>query len=156
MGPVQVLVVGFDDPTFSGDVLAEFARLRDAGIVRLLDLLLLERGEDGRFDTLAADAELGFDSGRLAAAILGEPDAVATEAADQPTNSDGGPADISSWSLADVIPAGSVAAVALIEHIWATPLLSAIHRAGGTPLEVTWLAPADVSALEALSAVRET
>jgi len=35
-GPVQVLVVGFDQPTFSGEVVAEFARLRDAGIVRLV------------------------------------------------------------------------------------------------------------------------
>src|SRR3954468_9991482 len=41
MGPVQVLVVGFDHPTFSGEVLAEFERLRGAGVVRLVDLLLV-------------------------------------------------------------------------------------------------------------------
>jgi hypothetical protein len=28
MGPVQILVVGFDQPVFSGEVLAEFIRLR--------------------------------------------------------------------------------------------------------------------------------
>ncbi len=120
MGPVQVLVVGFDDPKFSGEVLTEFARLREAGIVRLLDLLLVERAEDGSFDTLDPPAELGSNSGVLAAAILGQPDAVAGA---QAAGADDESADVSSWSLADAVPAGSVAAVALIEHTWATPLL---------------------------------
>jgi hypothetical protein len=40
---VQVLVVGFDPPTFSGEVLAQFSRLREAGIVRLVDLLVVSR-----------------------------------------------------------------------------------------------------------------
>jgi hypothetical protein len=52
-GPVQVLVVGFDRPAFSGEVLAEFARLREAGIVRLVDLLVVSRTAEGAFDTLA-------------------------------------------------------------------------------------------------------
>ena len=47
MGPVQVLVVGFDRPSFSGEVLAELTRLREAGIVRLVDILLVARAEDG-------------------------------------------------------------------------------------------------------------
>ena len=45
-GPVQVLVVGFDNPTFSGEVLTEFTRLREAGIVRLIDLLIVSRTEE--------------------------------------------------------------------------------------------------------------
>lgn len=150
MGPVQVLVVGFDDPKFSGEVLTEFARLREAGIVRLLDLLLVERAEDGSFDTLDPPAELGSNSGVLAAAILGQPDAVAGA---QAAGADDESADVSSWSLADVVPAGSVAAVALIEHTWATPLLAAIRRAGGTPLEEAWLAAADLSVIEARTAL---
>jgi Family of unknown function (DUF6325) len=52
MGPVQVLVVGFDRPTFSGEVLAELTRLREAGIVRLVDLLLVARAEDGSIETV--------------------------------------------------------------------------------------------------------
>ena len=47
MGPVQVLVVGFEQPAFSGAVLAEFTRLREAGIVRFVALLLVSRGPDG-------------------------------------------------------------------------------------------------------------
>ena len=49
-GPVQVLVVGFDNPTFSGEVLTEFTRRREAGIVRLIDLLIVSRTEDGTLE----------------------------------------------------------------------------------------------------------
>ena len=52
------------------------------------------------------------------------------------------------------MPAGSVAAVALIEHLWAGPLMQAIRHTGGTPLEETWLPPEEVSALEALESQR--
>ena len=37
LGPTQVLVVGFAEPEFSGEVLEEFSRLEDSGIVRLID-----------------------------------------------------------------------------------------------------------------------
>ena len=67
IGPVQVLVVGFDRPTFSGDVLAELARLREAGIVRLVDLLLVSRSHDGTLQTLPTSAEGQADLGGLAA-----------------------------------------------------------------------------------------
>jgi hypothetical protein len=45
----------------------------------------------------------------------------------------------STWSLAAAVPTGGAAAVALIEHVWAEPLARAIRRAGGSPLEETWL-----------------
>jgi len=150
MGPVQVLVVGFDRPAFSGEVLAEFARLREAGIVRLVDLLLVSRGPDGTLETLAAPAELGPELGGLAAALLGRPaDGDQGAAADDRPDEAGG-----GWSLADAVPAGSAAAVALIEHLWAGPLTAAVRRAGGSALEETWLAPADVAELENLIARR--
>ena len=46
-GPVQVLVVGFEQPSVSGAVIAELDRLREAGVVRLIDVLLVHRLEDG-------------------------------------------------------------------------------------------------------------
>ena len=55
IGPVQVVVVGFDHPSFSGEIIAEFTRLEEAGIVRLVDLLLVSRAVDGSFETLADD-----------------------------------------------------------------------------------------------------
>jgi hypothetical protein len=141
MGPVQVLVVGFERPAFSGEVLEELGRLREAGIVRLVDLLLVARGDDGTLETVAAPPELGTGLGGPAAALLGRPDGAA-----EPT--DAGPADAAAWSLAEAVPAGGIAAVALIEHLWAGRLRSAIQRARGTPLEETWLSAGDIAALE--------
>lgn len=150
-GPVQVLVVGLDRPTFSGEVLAEFTRLREAGIVRLVDLLVISRTEDGVFETLTLPEGVEADFGDLAASVLGRPE--------ESAEADAAVADIgnaSTWSLADAIPVGGTAAVALIEHTWAAPLSAAIQRAGGTLLEETWLAREDRELLEALIAERES
>ena len=48
-GPVQVLVVGFEQPSFSGEVMAELDRLGQAGTIRLLDVLLVARAADGSY-----------------------------------------------------------------------------------------------------------
>ena len=144
-GPVQVLVVGFERASFSGEVMAELTRLRDAGIVRLVDLLLVTRTADGSLETIAppGESDSGVGFGAAAAALFGHTDA--------PGDPD--PVDGAAWSLDDVIPVGSTAAVALIEHLWAAPLRAAIERAGGTPLEETWLASDDVRTLERLTPV---
>ena len=84
--------------------------------------------------------------GTLVARILGGSDAGLTSAAEQ--------VDGLTWSLADAIPVGATAAVALIEHLWAAPLREAVHRAGGTALDETWLAPDDVQRVDQLIAER--
>jgi hypothetical protein len=136
--PVQVLVVGFESPTFSGEVLAELDRLRDAGVVRLVDVLLVVRDEEGSFQTLPPPPGARADLGRLAAEFL----AAAPDGDGAPETSEG-----DTWSLADAIPPGSTGAVALIEHTWAAPLVASIRDAGGRPLDEAWLAPADLERL---------
>jgi hypothetical protein len=155
-GPVQVLVVGFDRPNFSGEVLAEFARLRDAGIVRLVDLLIVSRSDDGALETLALPEGVEADFGDVAARVFGQP---ADSAQPETPAAEIDPASIetaSTWSLADAIPVGATAAVALIEHIWADPLSAAIQRAGGTLLDETWLAREDRELLDALISERQS
>ena len=71
MGPVQVLVIGLDQPEFTGEVLAELSRLRSAGIVRLVDVLVVARRDDGAFETLAEPTAMTPSRGELAAAVLG-------------------------------------------------------------------------------------
>jgi hypothetical protein len=51
--------------------------------------------------------------------------------------------------VADVIPDGSIAAIALIEHRWAIPLRDAVVRAGGVALADEWIHPEDLVALGA-------
>jgi hypothetical protein len=145
-GPVQVLVVGFDRFTPWDEVMAEFDRLREAGTARLLDVLLVERAEDGTLETLPAPAGAPSGLGNQVAGILGASDAEVPNADDLP--------DGSTWSLADAIPVGTTAAVALIEHLWATPLREAIDRAGGKALDETWLDRDDVTRLEQLMGQR--
>ena len=140
MGPVQVLVVGLDQPSLRGEVLAELARLREAGIVRLVDLLLVCRGDDGTFETLEAPPWMPAGLGELAAAVIGGP-------AGDALSGDADAVNDSLWSLAEAVPPGTTAAVALLEHSWAGPPRDAIRRAGGRPLEETWLDPADVELL---------
>ena len=148
-GPVQVLVVGFDEASFSGEVLEEFARLAEGsaeggaqgGTVRLLDVLLLRRAEDGSLETLAPPPGTDPAVGQVTAALLGRRD-----------DDSSGQGDLGDalWSLDDAIPPDGVVAVALLEHVWAQPVVAAIRRAGGRPLDETWLAADDVALLERL------
>jgi hypothetical protein len=87
-------------------VLSELTKLRESGIVRLLDLLLVRRGDDHPFETVDLPAEFGAPDGSIVAAIVGHPSADSRPADEHP--------EIASWSLSDAIPTGSLAAVALI------------------------------------------
>ena len=126
--PVQVLVIGFEEPSFSGEVLAELTRLRERGVVRLVDVLLVERGHDGTFEVLEPPPGSDPDLGRIAAEVLGGGG-----------DADGDGSPDGAWSLADAVPPGGVAAVALLEHLWAEPLVAAIGGAGGRLLGDLWL-----------------
>ena len=52
--------------------------------------------------------------------------------------------DSEMYDVADSIPPGSAAALALIEHVWAGPLRDAIASAGGTPVSDSWVHPLDL------------
>ncbi len=133
-GPVQVLVVEFDEPSFSGEVIDELTRLREAGTVRLVDVLLVRRDQDGTFDTLPPPPGADPALGQVATDILGGTDG---------STLDGSSVDGAAWSLADVVGPGSVAAIALIEHLWAARLVDAIGSTGGRLLGELWLSPED-------------
>jgi hypothetical protein len=57
------------------------------------------------------------------------------------------------WYLADAVPEGSSAAVALIEHRWAIPLRDKIVEAGGVALADEWIHPADLVAIGAAASM---
>lgn len=141
LGPVQLLVVGFERPDFKGDVLAEFARLRDNDVVRVIDLLVVRKDADGSVERLHhSDLPEAEGGGTIVSALIGldartTGEAVAAEV----------PAD-ELWSLDEVIPAGSAAAIALIEHRWAIGARDAIGSAGGALVADAWVHPADLAA----------
>ena len=141
LGPVQLLVVGFDRPDFSGEVLAELERLRESDVVRVIDLLVVHKGADGvvrrlhHSDLTAGDAE---GAGAVVGALIGLGETrVESEGAHVP-------AEDGFWSLDEAIPNDSAAAIALIEHRWAIGTREAIRAAGGVPVADAWIHPADL------------
>src|SRR5690349_9838357 len=125
IGPVQMIVLGFDHPQFNGAVLEEFARLRDSDVVRLVDLLAVRKDAEGnilrlqRSDlTLEESEEFGATVGALIG--LGAGGAETAEAGAilgaMGMDESGGhvlePDDF--WYVEDQIPNDSAAAIALI------------------------------------------
>ncbi len=154
-GPVQILIVGFDDFQRNGEILAELDKLRDRDIIRLLDLLMVEKDPSGDVTSLGlsdVSRERAEEFGALIAVLMGlgqgEDDLEAGAMAEAAVMADGSLFDDETrWAIADAIPLGTTAAVALIEHRWAIPLRDAIGRAGGIPLADTWIHPEDLIAV---------
>ncbi len=153
MGPVQLLVVSFDKPDFSGEILAELSRLRDNEVIRLIDALAVVKNLDGNLavlqwsDLSIEEAEgLGATVGALLGLGVGGEDAVEAGAiAGRQAGSDGHLLDESEvWDVADAIEPGNAAAIALIEHVWAVPLRAAIAKAGGIAVSDEWVHPLDL------------
>ena len=116
LGPVDYLIVEFPAgaQNFTGEGAYELLRLHDAGIIRLMDILILQKGEDG---TVMAQ-ELG-DLEELGELARLETELVHTLAAEDVDN------------LAAAMDPGSVAGVLVYENLWAAPFASAMRRAGG-------------------------
>jgi uncharacterized membrane protein len=157
MGPVQILIVGFgEDAQFKGKALEELKRLRDADVVRLIDLLAVHKNDDGSIDKIeiSDDDEL-LKLGAVAGALIGfgaagEEGAEVGALAGAAAMADGSMFDEDQvWYIADAIPEGMTAVVAVLEHTWAIPLRDAIRGAGGFPLADSWLHPEDLLAVGA-------
>jgi uncharacterized membrane protein len=154
-GPVQMLIVEFDSAALKGQILPELARLRQAGLIRLIDLLVVTKDHDGDVTAVEAtdlDVEEAEEFGAIAGALIGlgaggEPGAEIGAAAGAQLAADGSILDGQVWFVADAIPAGVTAAVALIEHLWAAPLRDAINGAGGLTLADEWIHPEDLVAI---------
>jgi hypothetical protein len=116
LGPVDFLVIEFPagHSTFTGEIAEELVKLVDAGIIRLIDAIILTKDESGAVDAL----ELS-DAGDLGPLIELEADLAELLAADDVAN------------LANAMEPGSVAGVLVYENIWAAPFAAAARRAGG-------------------------
>ena len=139
LGPVQLLVVAFDRPDFSGEALAELERLRESDVVRVIDLLVVHKGADGVVRRLHhADLTAGEPdgAGAVVGALIGLGEA----------EHDDLPSEEESWSLDEAIPNDSAAAIALVEHRWAIGTRDAIRAAGGVAVADAWIHPADLTA----------
>jgi uncharacterized membrane protein len=155
IGPVQLIVLGFNHPNFHGEVIAELERLRASDTVRVIDALAVYKDADGELEvehlsnlTQEEAIELGTKIGALIGlGIAGEEgmeagaEAGAEEAAEEGINILG---DIDEWDVLEDIPNDSAAALVLLEHHWAVPLRDAIARAGGFRISDGFISPLDL------------
>ena len=163
IGPVQLIVLGFNHPNFHGEVIAELERLRESDTVRVIDALAVHKDAQGNLEAahlsnLTQDEaiELGSKVGALIGlGFEGEEgaeagaEAGAEQAAAEGINVFG---DADEWDVLEDIPNDSAAALILLEHHWAVPLRDAIARAGGFRLSDGFISPFDLVAIGLMGA----
>ena len=163
IGPVQLIVLGFNHPDFHGEVIAELERLRASGTVRVIDSIVVYKDADGELEvehlsnlTQQQAIELGSKIGALIGlGIEGEEGAEAgAELGAEQAAAEG--VDVFSgaeeWDVLADIPNNSAAALILLEHHWAVPLRDAIARAGGFRLSDGFISPLDLVEIGMMSA----
>jgi hypothetical protein len=116
LGPVDYLVIEFPagHQSFTGEMAAELLALAEAGTIRVIDVIVVTKDEDGTIDAM----ELA-DAGDLGALVELEADLAELLAADDVIH------------LAAAMEPGSVAGVLVYENTWAAPFAGAARRAGG-------------------------
>ncbi len=162
IGPVQLIVLGFEHPNFHGEVIAELERLHENGMVRVIDSLAVYKDADGDLEvehlsnlTEAEAIEVGSKIGALVGlGIDGEEGmeagaaAGAEQAAEEGINVFGG----DEWDVLEDIPNDSAAALILLEHHWAVPLRDAIARANGFRISDGFISPLDLVGIGLMTA----
>ena len=163
IGPVQLLVLGFEHPDFHGEIIEELERLKESDTVRVIDALAVYKDAVGDVEVmhlsnlsreeaielgskigaligLGVDGEEGLEAGALLGAEAAAEDGVSVFSDDE------------AWDILEDIPNDSAAALILIEHHWAVPLRDAIARAGGFRISDGFISPLDLIAIGLISA----
>ena len=161
IGPVQLIVLGFSEPNFHGEIIEELERLHDSGTVRVIDSLVVYKDAAGELEVehlsnLTRDeaVEVGTKIGALIGlGIAGEEGMEAGAEAGAEAAAEGVSffSDEDAWDVLDDIPNDSAAALILIEHHWAVPLRDAVARAGGFRISDGFISPVDLIAIGLLA-----
>jgi len=116
LGPVDYIVVEFPAgaSNFTGEMATELLSLVDRGLIRVIDVLILTKAEDGTVEAMElSDVE-----------ELGELEAIEAELAELLAEDD-------VEHLAAAMDPGSTAGVLIWENLWAAPFAAAARRSGG-------------------------
>jgi len=134
LGPLEYLIVAFEGNKFSGEILNALHEAQEKGIIRVIDLLVIKKDEQGNVMALEL-SDLSEEEARpfsfLAGGLLSifEPDDVEITASEMPNN--------------------SAAGLLLVEDTWAIPLKKAMLNAGAVARTGGMVAPEVVQAIEA-------
>jgi Family of unknown function (DUF6325) len=116
LGPVDWIVVEFPGSRFNGQIAPALLDLVERDLVRVLDLLVLKKDDDGSLEA--------FELSDLDQGEIGELRTYESELAMLLSEED-------VTSLGAAIEPGSSAAVLVWENTWAAPFASAVRRSGG-------------------------
>jgi uncharacterized membrane protein len=162
IGPVQLVVLGFEHPNFHGEIIAALERLRESDTVHVIDSLAVYKDAKGEIEvehlsnlTKEEAVELGSKVGALIGlGIEGEEGMEAGAAAGAESAADGVKvfSDQEAWDVLEDIPNDSAAALILLEHHWAVPLRDAVVRAGGFRISDAFISPLDLVEIGLVSA----
>ncbi len=153
MGPIQMISLAFDGNRFKGEILPELERLKQEGIVRIVDMLMVRKDSLGNVMVTTA-SDLDWEEAVSFGSYVG---ALAGFAAFGPAGIErgamAGAADLADGHLFDeddvfrvtqALPKNMSAALVLLEHLWSKPLLDAVDRAGGIELSNDWIRPEQI------------
>ena len=156
IGPVQLIVLGFKNPNFHGEIIAELERLRASDTIRVIDSLVVYKDASGELEVEHLSnlsereaIELGSKIGALIGlGIEGEEGAETGAATGAEEVAAAGGVHVfteeEGWDVLEEIPNDSAAALILLEHHWAVPLRDAIFRAGGFRISDGFISPLDL------------
>jgi hypothetical protein len=116
VGPIDYLVVEFPNSGLTGEAMPLLVELADRGIIRILDLLVVARDDDGSVSGFAV-ADFDGDQ-RLDLAVF--------EGASSGLLDD---TDVAEAGAA--LAPGRTGAVLVYENLWAAPFAAALRRTGG-------------------------
>jgi len=119
LGPIDYVVVEFPalKPSLAGALATELASLVDAELIRVLDVVVIDKGEDRAYDVREFEDLKEHDALGDLSAIDGQiAEVLAVADLDQ---------------VAGLLEAGSTAAIVVFENSWAAPLATAAERSGG-------------------------
>jgi uncharacterized membrane protein len=154
IGPVQLIVLGFPDPNFHGEIIDELERLRESDTVRVIDALAVYKDADGELEAMHLSNltdEEAIELGSKVGALIGlgfDGEAGMEEGAQAGAEAaaDGVSvfSDEETWDVLEEIPNGTAAALVLLEHHWAVGLRDAVVRAGGFRISEGFISPLDL------------
>jgi hypothetical protein len=114
MGPIDYLIIEWPDRQPSGEAAPLLADLVDRGLVRIIDLAFIAKGEDGSV-TMLDIAALADESDRLGELVGASSGLLSPEDAEE---------------AATAIEPGTSAAILVYENVWAAPFAVALRRSG--------------------------
>jgi uncharacterized membrane protein len=140
-GPMQLLVIVFDNPNFHGQIRRELESLMEKEIIRLIDLLFVWKDDGGNIKSMEAtqlDEEEKMRFGAFVGGLIGYGaggEEGAREGAEAgilaAARENYGITEEDILEITEAIPEGTAAALLIIEHLWAKSLKQAIRDSGG-------------------------